>query len=72
MELDPNDRHNELAVQMLSKKLFFSFLSYGFLSHVTDQAAFYGEFHGIRYKFFWYLWLLTLFQMQTVTNFHQI
>lgn len=49
MELDPNDRHNELAVQMLSKKLFFSFLSYGFLSHVTDQVAFYGEFHGIRY-----------------------
>lgn len=48
MELDPNDRHNELAIQML-KKTVFSFLSYGFLSHVTDQAAFYGEFHGIRY-----------------------
>lgn len=25
MELDPNDRHNELVVQMLSKKLFFPF-----------------------------------------------
>ena len=32
MELDPNDRHNELAIQMLKKNCFFLFVLWLFES----------------------------------------